>query len=679
MSETTVELEYEITYTACELADKRVESLPKLRMYYDTNLVRTEQDGGIVTIHLDEDHLDKKYIGKLVARSDPRLDHKVPATACIGFAQYAQRRNEYGMACYTNAGTSHVKFHDILAKTSKNLPFECELPLRMENLRINGGEALEKGRIKLVVKSMRLGRRISLIKKEYCPLSAPVDNMESMLTEFISARMDEEAKIPDTWGEQTANVRAPMAIESMGIEFTQRCFLPVEAFAIKEPLVINVEYYQNALERQMARRNLSVKSDYALLDLAHKAELMADVCVYASQSFDYISDTVDRSNRMYDKTYDPRLRQGMEDFHNLGVTASGDCEDGGNLNQSMFSSFVMLKIDQKAYPELHEMQRIARNYISFLTLATVHGAKAEDNTEHIGAHMYLLWFPKTYTKQCLQTNPEGHEMAARLPLDVDAADTFVGGESLPVLFGEGTGRIRPLGTGPSPQTVSTIVKTHAARGLIGAEHPSSYDPLINARRYIGANMRTKGGLKTEIPHDRGAESPFYLGNLLVVTNEFLDLGYNIGAFTMCKIHPDGSLTRGAIFTDIINSNNNVALIPNKPVPAPLMHLMRACIAVRPPCMDFTLDKTKPMAGEATNPLLERMKKTINSMGRKGTAPYGSVDLFMRPHQFSSESIAYMTADIQKMSRVFKIDYQLEHITNSLCEYRVMLYVDEDSL
>jgi len=667
---TAVELEYEIQYTMCELADERVESKPMVRLYFDTHLERSEADGGIQMLAFDEHNLKKKYKGVLRARSISRLENKVPATMCIGMAQFAQRRNEYGFACYTNAGSTHIKMKDLLACVERGETYDRELPLRMENLRINGGDALEKGRVRVIVKKLSIGRDIKIIKESQCALGAPVDEIATMLTDFISARMEDEAQIPDTWGEQTANVRAPMDISNTGIELTEKCFLPIEAFALNEPMVVNVGYFQNAAERQLIRRGLTLKNDYALLDLARKAELMSEMCVFAAQSFDYISDTVDRSNRMKDKVYDPRLRQGMEDFHSLGVTLSGDCEDGGKLNQAMFKALLALVIDATQNPELFEMQRIARDYTAWLTLATVHGAKADDNTERIGAHMYLLWLPKEYVKQTLETNEEGRAVAARLPLDFVHA-------GLPVLFGEGTGRIHTLGTGP--ETIGSHMKTAAAAGNIRASHPGCFDPLINARRYVGANMRTKGGIKTEIPHDRGAASPFYLGNLLVVTSDFLDLGYNVGAFTMCQIQPDGQLTRGAMFTDIINSNSNVALIPCRPIPTPIMKIIGEATALRTPMRPFTLDKSKPMDGLEVHPLFERLKSSINSLKRVGDSPFGSVDLIFRPHQFDATSIDMMIADLTRMRHIHKVDYELEHMTNPVCTYRVMLYVNENAL
>lgn len=297
----------------------------------------------------------------------------------------------------------------------------------------------------------------------------------------------------------------------------------------------------------------------------------------------------------------------------------------------------------------------------------MHGAKAEDNIEKIGAHLYTLWLPKKYVKQALETNDAGRVIASRLPLDSEY-------DNLPVLFGEGTGRIRTLGTGPD-----TYIKTMAAAGLVGSDHPSCFDPLINARRYIGANLHGKAGIKCEIPHDRGAASQFYLGNLLVVTSDFIDVGYGVGSFTMCQIQPDGQLTRGAMFTDVINGNSNVALVPARPLTTPIMSIIQEASALRAPIPPYIFDKTKPMEGLTVHPLFERVKANIASLNRKGTSPFGSVDLFFRPHQFNAASLNALSSEISRLRHIYKVDYQLEHLTNSICVYRFMMYVDESAL
>ncbi len=659
-----IEIDFELEYVSCDLADERVESRPRLRTYFDTHFVRTEAAGGIITTDLDEHDLSKVYEGTLKAEA---VLSKTPETACIGMAQYAMRRNEFDMACYTNAGTTHVRLGDIMQEMRHTKKFERKLDLLMETTRLTG-DPVKKGEVVFRVTSVRTGNSVSFATADECIMNAPADQLSSLLESFLQERIEFESSLQDTWP-GVKNVRAPMAIESAGIQLTKNCFIPIEGFTMDEPLVTNVGYFQNAYERVMIRRNLNPKQDLKHMDLAHKAEIMAELAVFASQSLEYISDTVDRSNRK-NGPYDIRLRAGFEDMHNMGVTLSGDCEDSAKLAKVMFEAFMRQQIDGKVNPELKELQEIGKNYTFFLTLATVHGAKAEDKTEHIGAHMYGLLLPDYQVKDALGRSDIGAALADKLPLHHD-------GKDYPTLFCEGTGRIRPLGTGDYVKApkVRDMIKHH----LNYTQHPVSHDPLIAERRYLSV-MKCKGGMKTEIPHEAGAESSFYLGNIMIVTNKWIDLGYKVGAFICGNIHPEtGQVTRGTPFVDIITQKENFAMLPLKEIPQNVMDITREAISLRAPCRPFIFDKAKPIAGLAIHPELERLKTDVATRGRNGSSPYGSVDLFARPHHFNKHTIDAFIAEVDRLKFIYKFDYQLESITNNVPEYRFMFFIDRDSV
>lgn len=667
----TVRLHYQLEYIECDLADERVENKPVLRVYYDTHFIRSEAGGGINTIELDEHDLTHIYKGTLVAETNALMSNKIPATSCIGFAQYAQRRNEYDMSCYTNAGTAHVSVGDIFdAMVVKKKPmYVKERPLLLETTRLTG-DPVKKGVIRFRVTKLEMGPRVGMIRRELCPLGAPVEQIDNMLEAFIQRRVKYEGAMVDTWP-GIKNVRAPMDISSAGIELTHKCFVPVEGFAIEEPFECNLGYFENAYRQVMARKNLNPDTDFNAMDRIHKAEVMAQICTYAAQSFDYISDTVDRSNRNIG-TYQPSLRVGFEDFNNMGTTLSGDCEDGAKLTQLIFGALKNLDVKNGSAP-LKELHEISQHYTYFLTLATVHGAKAEDQTEHIGAHMYGMLLPPHQIKEALATNDLGLQLLNKLPIAPQK-----GNDCLPTLFCEGTGRIRPLGPGPT-MSVHECVRSAAYVGQLADSHPMSYDPLIMERRLIGVRMQSKGGLKTEIPHDYGAPSNFYLGNLLFVTDEWVKLGYNVGAFICGNVDKSQRvITRGAKFVDIINQLDTFAMIPCEPIPQPIMDITREAVALRAPSRPFLYDPKKQVAGPEKNKELERLKSSINNLRRQGESPYGSVDVFMRDHQFNAASISRMIQDLKQIGPLYKVDYQMQPITNAVHTYRVMLFLDKNA-
>lgn len=700
-----VKVKYTLKYTKCELADERVESDPVLVLYYDRHFERSENDGGIHTLALDEHDLTKEYAGVLSGKAITLMGDSIPETACIGMTCYAKRRNEYENPCYTSAGTCHVRFGDIVQhfKKQPNKPFEAHLPLLMETTRLQGSP-VRKGRLLFRVDSLDMGSHVSMVPMNQCILGAPLSQIDAVLENFINRRVANERRLEDTWPGIT-NVRAPMDISSAGIELTKRCCVPIEGFAMAERVPFNVEYFQNAYERTMIRRNLDPSmSSFASIDRAHQAEIMAEVCCFGAQSFDYISDTVDRSKRTDGRRYDPSLKMPFEDFTRMRVVpahsqtddasikagistvamkntrvageamAAGDCEDGDGLNEDCFHGLSELgNLDAKKYPQLAVLKEIASHYTYFSTLATVHGAKAEDQTEHIGAHMFGMLIPTHQLRAALMTNNIGAQVLEQLPLP--PAHTSAG---LPTLFCEGTGRIRPMGPGPT-LTVKECVRSAVVEGALDASHPiKNFDPLLAERMIVSKRMQSKGGFKVEIPHTYGVSSSFYLGHLLFVTSRFIDLGYNVGAMICGKIDPETrEITRGATFVDILNQHENFALIPQEPIPEAVMNITREAVALQVPPHPFVLDKSKPMTGSEKHPVLERLKKRVNGFGRKGTSPFGSVDIFVREHQFSAASMARMGDELAQLNPVYKLDYELEHITNEMHNYRVRIFMDHE--
>jgi hypothetical protein len=294
--------------------------------------------------------------------------------------------------------------------------------------------------------------------------------------------------------------------------------------------------------------------------------------------------------------------------------------------------------------------------------------------------MYGLAIPNSQVKKMLETNTKGAVTAEKMDLTQK-------NEHLPTLVAEGTGMVRPLGSSKAdylPKNARQVLAEHIENGLITGNSDApfthiSYDPIFNERKYVSRNMYTKGGMKTLIPRDMGAESTFYLGQLLGVTSQQIERT-KVGAFIFGNITPSGGgVTRGAYFTDILNQRNNVALIPCSPVPDKIMQIAYEANTLRAPLRPFLLDKKKPIEGSPVNPPeFEKMKKQINGLGRKGTAPFGSVDLFVKPHQYTAKSLALMTENLVQMKAVFKVDYEREIYTNSEIGYRLKIYVDQKS-
>jgi len=674
-----IKLDFEIIYLDCNLADESIESRPVLRTYLGSQFERTEKNGGIITTHLDEHDLGKIYEGTLTGNVN-KASSIIPITSSICFAQYAMRRNEFGFASMTHAGTANVQLYDVIQSLNKGKPFETTLPLIMEPSKLISEQPISKGAIKFKVLNMNVSKKVQFLPVDQCILGAPIESMSSLISDFIDDRIRFEASMKDTWN-GIKNVRAPMDISSTGIQSTKTCFLPVESLVIGQPFQVNATFYENAMKTIMKRKGLNhIDVEFKEFDIGHKAELMAEICCYVVQSLDYISDTIETSSRKQSVSptsqYDPSSKKPWEDMGN-SLEIPGDCEDGSNGIKTMFNGFRNIKFDPKIHKELIELQNIASDYTYFSTLATVHGAKAEDQTEHIGAHMYGLLIPNNNVKQMLSRNKQGAAY-------VEKIDLTQKNQNLPVLVAEGTGMLRPLGSSKSdtaPIRAGDILKEHVNDGLIGtsANQPMSYDPLFLERKFISKNMYSKQGLKTLIPRDMGAPSSFYLGQLLGVTDKWL-AHTNVGAFIFGNITENNEITRGAFFTDIINQNPNVALIPCLPVPEKIMQIAYEANALRAPLRSYELDLSKPIeGGPEKQPAFEKMKQTINKLGRKGVAPFGSVDVFIKPHQFTAKSIENMTENLVNTPNVFKLEYNREIFSNEEIGYRIQIFVDHSSM
>jgi hypothetical protein len=641
----SIELKY-----ACELADSFAESLPIVRVFWDAHFNRTLAGGGIVNIPLDENNRDTVYATTLNASIHGRAG-PVPPTASIGFASFALRRNRFGQLCYVDVGTNHVELSAIASHLREGRgPYERELPLVMHTTKQIGTNSagIEKGKLLLRITSLDMGQ-VEFVSGP-TPLRASLKSIDNTLVSYIKSTMDQQGTMRDTIP-GTDRVHAPMDISESGIELTKSIYLPVAAYAMFETPESNLHYWTNVFDRVMARQGLR-GADYHEFDRAHKASTMVKMMIYEAETFDYVGDEVDRNER-HARAYDVVKKAGYENFGDATVTTSGDCEDSACTIQQTFRSFMAFRFDPSTHRELAEMQTIGRQYVPMLTLAVVHGQKADDDeSAPKGAHMYVTFLTQHQVRKALSKTSQGRESLRTLPWDNRMEiDT-----DLPTLFGEGTGMIDPLGR---------------------------VDPMLEQRRYM-ARSRTLAAFKKEIPHKRGAPSEFYLGNMLGITSEFFSRGGNVGGFVFGTVNDkrnrrgEAEMTRGTLWTKVINQSETMAMMPQPPIPKPVMDLMREATALRVPPNPMVLDKEMAL-GEEINPLLDQLVHAVAQQHQNspssGGGGGGTVDIYMRPHQFDQNTIHAMIDEMMQLDRVYAVDYELEHVTNSLYQYRVMFSVN----
>ncbi len=471
------------------------------------------------------------------------------------------------------------------------------------------------------------------------------------MTAYENACVSLEMQIPDLLP-NTQRVRAPMNISEVGAEFSGGAFLPAASFAMMETPPSNAEYFRNAFEMVQARRGMTM-ADYHDFDEFEKVRTMGLVISYAVQSFDYIGDAVEMGRRT--DQFFKRRHVGTEEFGHIWSTLTGDCEDSAIGIYSTLKAFIANSdFDFTKDKHLLEMQAIARDdYVPLSTLAVVHGAKVGDQTENFGAHMFLSMMPRHYFEAGLQKTYDGRVFQSRLepavaPVGANAA-VEISKETRPFFFCEGTGIIDPIGF---------------------------KDPLFEQYKYIGMNMRSAVPFKKRIPHDAYAPSPFYFANLFAISGKFIEEGVNVGGFVFGQQAANAhGMVRGSLYTDLLSCKDNLALLPQPEIPAATMRLIEEANAFVVPPRPLVLDRSKPLAGKEKHPLWDKFVSSINSFGRKrGNKAQGSVDLIIRPHQFDENVVNQMIAEAAQLERIWAASYQVEHITNSIYNYRVQLYV-----
>jgi hypothetical protein len=651
-----VEISFDIKYLECDLAEERFESHPVLQLYFSNHFIRSQATGGVLSIPLDEHHLNKTYSGKLKATLS-RDYAGIPTKSAIGMATWAVHREDNGHPCYVNVGTSHAYMGNILPEVNLKGTYDHSHDLLMRTTVINGGTQIKKGVIEFRVTGITTGTAVSQTEMVKSFLEAPAAEIESTLTQYIQTTMNFESQLPDLLT-GTERIRAPMDISQSGTESTGEAFLPIAAFAMIEVPEANDHFFRNAFQVTMARRRLT-PGNFHDLDDHEKCRIMGLMVSFGVQSFDYIGDSVEKTNRH--EAFRQRIKDGTEEFSNIWASLAGDCEDSAMGIYTTLKAFIATKFDKQRDPELVELQTIAAEYTPFLTLAVVHGQKIGD-TEGRGAHMYLPLLPRHQVNEALARTNAGRALLKRTqPVAPDQVPRIMGNahqqpKVRPPLFCEGTGHIDPLGY---------------------------KDPLYEQRKYCAMHMPHFNGLKKEIPHEERAPSSFYLANLLGVNSDMINQGINTGAYiygTVNEKHNPADpsnqheMVRGVLYTDMLCDSDKMALMPQPSMSAQMMGIIKEANSLRPPPRPLVLDPNQPMAGDMPYAPLESFVKAVKSMKRSGNKARGSVDCFIRPTQITQELIGGMIEDAHNAQGLFDAEYVKEMVTNSICIYRLQLFI-----
>jgi hypothetical protein len=632
-----VAVEFTLQYLECNLAPEFAERAPQVDAFLDGHFYKDPEGSGVVRVSLDDKSLSKVYNVKVEGQIHRRAG-QLPNTASLALVSFAERVNDFNAPCLMDAGTNHIRLQEMSPGFTRDIALQIHTTQPLGRPGAPG--MVEKGKLRFTVKSIDMGG-LELVEGPM-PVSdhLQVERVGNELMRYINGTIEFEKQMSDAIP-GTDRIRAPFDISEHGMEMTGAIPLPVAAYARFETPSSNLAFWRNTFDRVMARDGRT-KYDFNALDDTQKARVMSLICVYPSQWFDYISDTVERNTRH--ARYQERMKESYENFGDALFTYSGDCEDLAMGIQQVFSAFTQFKFPANE-KELRELQQIASEYIPVLSLDVVHGAKVADENAPKGAHMNDNFIPIRYMRDAMRKTRRGAQIESRLPWDKPYEQYR---DDLPVLVGEGTGMYEPLGY---------------------------EDPLADARKYV-YSAQSLAPFKKPILHSVGAASNFFLGSLMGITNYWFDRGCNVGALYYATQDRDNApLKRGILFTDIVNESHKMAIVPHPPIPASVMGVINEATLLRVPPKPLMLHEDA-MNVNTRNAYLDGIAAHVESMGRvnNGTADR-AVPVYIRPHQLNEENVDAIKRELKAMHNVWKVSYEMENVVNHQVGYRVMFHVN----
>lgn len=545
---------------------------------------------------------------------------ELPQTTCIVFSAFAQRQNSQGISCLMDVGTNHIPVAAILdgIKTG-NQTFE--LPLLMHTV-----DNYEKGVVEVTVKSIDMAG-IQIIERKF---------IGSGILPYIKEQIQVEQNMKDTIV-GTEMMRIPYNFSESGFQLTGGVPLPAISYVMSATPRSNTAFWENAFETVMRRDSLS-PGDWERFNKDGKARVMALMCCYVSQYLDYISDTIDRNK--FNNQYVKSLVKGCENFGDSLATWSGDCEDLGTGILQVYNSLVQHKFETR-YKVLREIQKIAKQYIPLLSLDVVNGAKVQDRDAPKGAHMNVNLVPIHEFRQWMRQTTEGKALDRKFsklyPRKID--------EGLPFMVGEGTGKLEPLGFD---------------------------DPLMSVKAYI-YQLPSLKTFKKPISRRRNEAGAFLLGSLKGFTDFYIRRGIPMGAMVYATMQSDGSLTRGAYYEAMMRDENQVSLIMDPPVPKDTLDVINEAILLRDPPHDLIL--TNEDVGIERNDELDYIVEQVAQLEREpGQNKFKRVPLYLRPDLITSKLASNIARDFERLTKVWKVSYRLERITDEIWGYEMLVWV-----
>lgn len=605
---------FELEYINSRLSPTEIH--PRIACFLDSSFKRKSK-----VVHL-------KQVGNRFQVQVTGVSTEEPGrNSALCFQYMAWRANGNGNPCLLDVGTAHVTFDEIYKGIRQHQTFKKDIDMIMHT-----ANNLNKGTFRITIDEKNfdapsyrqvLGDPINVQKNGLKQYSEDVLTMEQQMQDLLKG---------------TENMRMPFDYSESGLQSTGGIPLPAVAYVLCETPESNTMYWTNAYNNIMKRDGLKPE-EWNILSLVGKARTTVLTCCYISHYLDYVSDTVDTNIK--GQLYKPQGVRPYENFGDALAMFSGDCEDLASVILQCVNSFISHNFPKDSrYDKFREMQTIAKSYVPALSLDTVKGAQVSDQVQNLGAHMNTNFIPATMFRDWIENTREGRRQTESLPWGKEYQK-----EELPFLVGEGTGMYEPLG----------------------------FDyPMMDIMQYV-YRAPSLNSFKKPILHHKQETGPFFLGSLVGLTDYFYRRGASAPTGFWYTTKQGTTLKRGVLYEDMMKEDHEKIAIKLHPeVPPAVMKDINVAISRRIPPRPLILTKTHD---HVHNKQLDYIVANIGQLKRPPGPKSQYVPLYVRPHQLTDNVANRMVDEFGRLNRIWKVEYDLESITDEIWGYRVKVFVN----
>lgn len=474
---------------------------------------------------------------------------QVPRDARLVFQTFVSTINDYGAICQEDTGMTSVELFETLHPVTQSAPAvgkRISKPLVMQSMASSEysaliGEAVAQGNYKnelrirtnqdvkgtlhIIVDSITSSTQNDHIDFDMNQNLNAVTNYQPMINMIQNYNTKAEANLKQF----VINVKNTENISCVWYPSnctfgggTTNFMMPLPAYLMSQVPRSSPEWWMQQLDIMADRQGFANTNAFCQawpsMTLTEKATYAMMIISQYVHALEYVSD---RSNG-----------QMIEMFGEALGMRSGDCEDFAKALVKMNQSFALYGTNGGQYRILKDLYDMSKQYVYMFCLEGVTATHTQNDTdfksEIDGAHAAVKALPRDYFGECVARSDPSHVLG-----QITCDPSYKG--LLPVLVGEGTGMLFPIG---------------------------KIDGHEKLRRMIGDRVEAIRPIKKYL-YNSPTDSKFYKQIMLGVTTEFMD-NYRCATFyftTPVQGTTPVQMGKGVPFTLLVQRSPLVHLSP----------------------------------------------------------------------------------------------------------------------